>query len=58
MADVRATLSSILSAKGDIAIKRISLKVGIDLTKVLSGSQAVDAALEGKIRTAIQQLGY
>jgi len=58
MADVRANQSAIVSAKGDIALKRVSLKVGIDLTKVLSGAQAVDAALEGKILTAVQQLGY
>lgn len=58
MADLKSTLAQINATKGEIAIKRMSLKVGLDLTKVISGIQAVDAALEAKIAAAIQQLGY
>jgi len=58
VADIKSLLSRIASAKGDIAIKRISLKVGVDLTKVISGMLAVDPGLETKVMTAVTDLGF
>ena len=58
MADMKGMLNQILSAKGELAIKRMSLKVGLDLNKVLSGATVADALLESKIMNAAKDLGF
>lgn len=58
MADTKGMLAKILAAKGDLAIKRMSLKVGFDLNKILSGATVADALLESKITNAAKELGF
>lgn len=58
MADTKGMLAKIQAAKGELAIKRMSLKVGFDLNKVLSGATTADALLESKILNAAKELGF
>ena len=58
MADLRRTIQEVMDRKGNIAIKRLSLKVGVDLTQVLNGTMTPNTVLEGKVQTAIRDLGF
>jgi hypothetical protein len=58
MGNIRQVIQDVLDRKGAIAIKRLSLKVGADLTQVLSGSLPASPTLEAKVATAVRELGF
>lgn len=51
-------VQDVIDRKGSIAVKRLSLKVGADLTQVVSGALAPNPTLEAKVQTAIKELGF
>jgi hypothetical protein len=58
MATLKTVIQDVMDRKGSIAIKRLSLKVGADLTQVISGTLVPNPTLEGKVQTAIRELGF
>jgi hypothetical protein len=58
MATLKTVIQDVMDRKGSIAIKRLSLKVGADLTQVLSGALAPTPTLETKVQSAIRELGF
>lgn len=58
MATLKTVIQDVLDRKGSIAIKRLSLKVGADLTQVLSGALTPPVTLESKVHAAMRDLGF
>jgi hypothetical protein len=58
MATLKTVIQDVMERKGSIAIKRLSLKVGADLTQVLSGALAPNPTLETKVQAAMRELGF
>jgi hypothetical protein len=58
MATLQTVIQDVMARKGSIAIKRLSLKVGADLTQVLSGAMPPTTILETKVQAAMRELGF
>ena len=58
MSELRHLVQSLLERRGTIAIKRLSLKVGVDLTQVLSGTLPPAPQLTRRVQTALLELGF